>query len=302
MKTHVPSEQEALKRTIEETSKTPKQLYREREKRIWDAIQLKEPDRVPVVFGGTFFAAKYAGLPFSSAYYDAASWKEAYKRTMLDFGPDAYGTGGGNDSGLALETLDPRQMLWPGGPLHPNAPYQFIEGEYMKADEYEIFLDDPTDFILRYYLPRAYGALAHLSRLPPLRERFQGLPSLTTLFATPEFQEVARTLSKAGEAQTRWREGMGNFAEEMAAIGFPTIMQRGGAGGAPFESISSYLRGMQGAMIDMYQRPEKLLAVSEKMSRWQIARATPADPQKTGKQKLGGGGGILRGADGFMSR
>jgi hypothetical protein len=41
---------------------------------------------VPVVLGGTYFAAKYGGLTFSSAYYDVAAWKEAFKKMLVDFG------------------------------------------------------------------------------------------------------------------------------------------------------------------------------------------------------------------------
>jgi hypothetical protein len=285
------------------TGKTPEELYKEREDRLADAIRLKEPDRVPVVLGGTFFAARYAGIPFSSAYYDAPAWKEAYRRTMLDFEPDAYGTGGGTDSGLALEALAPGQVLWPGGTLPEDAPYQYIEQEYLKEDEYDLFLDDPTDYILRYYLPRAYGALAPLSGIPPLRERFAAVPATTPIFTSPEFQQVAKALYKAGQAQAKFRLEMGNFTEEMAAIGFPAIMREGrGAGGAPFETMSSRLRGMRGVMMDMYRQPEKLLAACDKILRWQIMRAVQPGPEKAGHLNIVAGGGVLRGADGFMSK
>jgi hypothetical protein len=282
------------------SGRSPRELYQEREKRITDAVQLREPDRVPVVLGGTFFAARYAGLPFASAYYGASAWKAAYKKTMLDFTPDAYGTGGGTDSGLALEALDPRQTLWPGGNLPPDAPYQFIEGEYLKENEYDLFLDDPTDYILRYYLPRAYGALASFSKLPPLRERFGSVPGITPLLASPEFQKTAKALLKAGQAQAKFRQEIGKFEEEMAEIGFPPISRGNGAGGAPFEMLSSRLRGMRGAMMDMYKQPEKLLAACDKILKWQIARAV--EPNKTGKLNIAGGGGVLRGADNFMSK
>ena len=284
------------------TAKSPAELYQEREKRIRDTVNLREPDRVPVVMGGTLFAARYAGLQFAAAYYDAPAWKEAYKKTMLDFQPDAYGTAGGGDSGLALEALDPKQTLWPGGPLPPDVPWQYIEAEYMKPDEYDLFLDDPSGYILCYYLPRVYGSLQPLAKLPPPRSLMGGITGLATLLATPDFRKTARALLKAGQAQAKWRDLMGQFEDEMADLGFPTVMQRGGAGGAPFETLSSRLRGMRGAMVDMYQRPDKVLAASEKMMKWQMTRNTPADPKKRGNPKLGGGGGILRGADGFMSK
>ncbi|HTY63926.1 MAG TPA: hypothetical protein VMG30_16885 [Acidobacteriota bacterium] len=61
----------------------------------------------------------------------------------------------------------------------------------MKADEYDMFLNDPSGFMIRRYLPRIYGTLAPLSKLPPLDSMFIGLEYLTPLFATPEFLKMA---------------------------------------------------------------------------------------------------------------
>ena len=65
--------------------KTAKQLRREREKRLTDAIQLRIPDRVPVTCPIGYFAAKYTGIPFSAAYYDYDAWYAAYEKTLRDF-------------------------------------------------------------------------------------------------------------------------------------------------------------------------------------------------------------------------
>ncbi len=87
----------------------------------------------------------------------------------------------------------------------------------------------------------------------------------------------------------------------MAALGYPPHGHMGGVGGAPFDTVSDFLRGMQGTMIDMYRRPQKLIAACEKILEWRLARATPADPNKRGSPKrlfLP----LHRGAEGFMSR
>lgn len=283
--------------------KAPEQLFDERAKRIWDAAQLKQPDRVPVVLGGTLFAARYGGLDFASAYYEPIAWKQAYLKMMMDFEPDAYGTSGAADSGLVLEALDPKETLWPGGNLPPDAPYQYIEQEMMKEDEYDIFLSDPADFTVRYYLPRVYGVLAPLAKLPPLRTMTgTGFSGMVGMFARPEFLQLAERVHRAAQEQVKWRQIMGNWAQELNSLGFLSVQGTGGAGGAPFEQISSRLRGMRGAMIDIYRRPEKLLAASEMVLGWSLARATPPDLTKRGNPQIGGGGGVLRGAEGFMSR
>ena len=123
-------ENQRLREEIEKKhGKTPEQLYQEREKRLFDAVQMKVPDRVPVVFGGTFFPCKYAGIPYSAAYYDAEAWKYAYRKVLLDFEPDGYGVAGA-ESGLALEVLDSNYTLWPGGKLPPDVGLQVVEDEF----------------------------------------------------------------------------------------------------------------------------------------------------------------------------
>ncbi len=35
----------------------------------------------------------------------------------------------------------------------------------MKADEYDVLINDPTDFFMRHYLPRVFNALSGWSTL-----------------------------------------------------------------------------------------------------------------------------------------
>lgn len=285
------------------TGKTPEELYEEREKRVRDAIELKEPDRVPVLLGSTYFAAKYTGLPPAAAYYDAIAWKEANKKMIVDFEPDLYRVSAGTGSGLVFETLDDRQTRWPGGNLPPDSTHQFVEGEYMKADEYDLFLADPSDFVMRYYLPRVFATMQPLTKLPPFRTMIaaSSFATITTLFATAEFEQLAQALHKAGQQQKQWSQAMGSFDEEMASLGFPPHGHGGGVGGAPFDVISDNLRGMRGTMIDMFRNPDKLLRATEMILQMRIDQAVPADLKKRGNPKR-----VFiplhRGAEGFMSR
>ena len=50
--------------------KSPEKLYQERERRTQEAIELKVPDRVPVMSLFGFFPARYAGITFEEAMYD----------------------------------------------------------------------------------------------------------------------------------------------------------------------------------------------------------------------------------------
>src|SRR5512136_2023629 len=113
--------------------KSARQIRKEREKRVMDAIALKPTDRVPVLSAIGYFAAKYAGIPSSAAYYDYDAWYAAYEKTLRDFQPDMIYPQG-ISSGKALEILEPKQMRWPGHGVDPYEGHQSIEVDNMKAD------------------------------------------------------------------------------------------------------------------------------------------------------------------------
>ncbi len=123
-----------------EMNKSPVELYDEREKRVRDAIELREPDRVPVVLGMAYFPARYAGVETAAAYYDAAAWTQASKRAICELEPDLYRASSGATCGKALGVLGAQSIRWPGGNLPPNATHQAVELECLKADEYDLFL------------------------------------------------------------------------------------------------------------------------------------------------------------------
>jgi hypothetical protein len=293
-------ELDALRDEIErKTGKTTEQLYEEREKRVRDVIGLKVPDRVP--FAINLNTSRYCGIPNSAAYYDPIGWKRAMRKITLDFEPDMCNAGLPT-SGTALEILDVKNRLWPGGPLPPDYEYQFLEGMFMKEDEYDIFLNDPSDFVVRYFLPRMYGALAPLADLPPLGSIFQGFEGIVPLFNRPEFIKMARSVAKAGEEMTKFRETIGDSYEELARLGFPPFAHigAGGVGGAPYDTVSSFLRGMQGAMTDMFRQPEKLLKLCDMILGQRIERAIAADSGERGNPKRIGMP-LWRGDKAFMS-
>ena len=271
-------ESQLLKKEIEErTGKTIEQLYAERARRVRDVIELREPDRVP--FSVLVEPHRYSGIPNSAAYYDPITLKRTMRKMAVDLEPD-MGESGFPSCGAAMTELGVQNCVWPGGPKPPDYEYQFIEGEYMKEDEYDMFLADPSGFMIRRYLPRVYGALMPLAKLPPLDSMFMGFDGLAPLFASPEFQKMAKRLAKAGKQVEAFRKTVGDTYEELAQLGFPPFARfaPGGVGGAPFDTVTSFLRGMKGSMLDMYRRPEKLLQACEAILERRIAQAFPADP------------------------
>ncbi|MFC1901060.1 uroporphyrinogen decarboxylase family protein [Chloroflexota bacterium] len=304
----------------QKNGKSLAELAREKEQRMVDASQLKVPDRVPVTVQTTVFAARYLGIPLSAMYYDHTAYRMASLITSLEFDIDTVGVGMFANSGTIMGLLDTKNAAWPGGNLPPDTPYQFIEGEYMKQDEYDIFLDDPSDFAFRYYLPRVYGVLAPIPKLPSFRDMIggMGIQVVAAMFTSPEFKKIGEVLVKVNEEQERLRKEQSEFTAELREMGFPPeytggdssggMAARGsagggggvGVGGAPFDMISDFLRGMRGTMLDMYQCPDKLLAACDKLFEWRLAKTVPFAPDARGNPARTFMA-LHRGSDGFMS-
>jgi uroporphyrinogen-III decarboxylase len=114
--------------------------------------------------------------------------------------------------------------------------------------------------------------------------------------ADPEQIAFHEKLVKAGKAAAAVQAEMSTFDAEMEALGH-TNLSPGGAG-APFDIISDSLRGMRGAMTDMYRVPDKLIKVCEMYVQQNLERA--AGYAKVAKNKRVFMA-LHRGSDGFMS-
>jgi len=295
-------EEKRLKDKIEKKhGKTTEELYREREKRLFDALQMKEPDRVPVMLWDVpLLACRYAGLPFSAAYYDAPSWKAAFTAMFEYLEPDGWAVGA-RESGAALEASGTNSVLWPGGNLPPDVGNQVLEREFMKADEYGHFLGDPSDFIVRVWLPRVYESLKPLAKLPPLMNLGTNLSAMSELFTSEDFVPMAEAMKKAGEATAKWNNETGQLNDQMASLGFVNIRPLVGGVQPPFSGFSNNIRTYRGVVFDMFRQPEKLKAALNKLTDYRIATAKPAVKQE-GKLAIGNSDEPHRVSDEFMSR
>jgi len=110
------------------------------------ALLEKRPDRIPVAALGTFLETSLYGVTPYEAMYDVDKMLDAHIRFLQDYGPDYAGTAPLIGWGKVLEILDYKQYRWPGYNLPKDSVYQYVEAEYMLADEYEALIDDPTDF------------------------------------------------------------------------------------------------------------------------------------------------------------
>ena len=275
--------------------KKPEELYQERAKRVADAIQLKVPDRVPLEIAFGYFPAKYTGVPCEAAYYDYDQWLAACKKTVLDFGADVSSVQPFSP-GEVLELVDPKNMMWPGHGAFGT--HQFIEGEFMKPNEYDALLRDPTDYMLRLYLPRVSGAMEPFQMMHSLSSPvggYRGALMMADALSTPEIASAIERLQKAGKELRKWHSKMVAFDEEIQKLGFPPFV--GSLTLAPFDVISDNLRGMKGTMVDMYRQPDKLLEGVDGILKRMVELIPPAVSGAVNTVAIP----LHRGSEGFMS-
>jgi uroporphyrinogen-III decarboxylase len=246
------------------SSPEAEKAYKERVTRFIKAIKLEEPDRVPVMLPAGFLPAFYAGGTLKTAMYDYDELKRAWLKFLDDFEMDTFAGPGFVLPGKMLDSIDYKFHLWPGHGLgDDNWSYQFVEGEYMAPEEYDDFIRDPADWLLRVCLPRAAGAFAGFRRLGPLTP-FIGIPVFyLTQFGDPEVREAVMALLEAGLEGAKWLAAVAEVDQAAREAGVPSLS--GGLCGAPFDLMSDMMRGTKGIMIDMYRRPGKLIEAMERL-------------------------------------
>ncbi len=270
-------------------------LYRERLQRVIDAIKLKEPDRVPTLGGVGHAPARYAGYTAKEVMYDPEKLIAAWTKYMEDIEQDALPSPNVR-SGYLWDLVKPKMYKWAGQGLQENCSPQYVELEFLKADEWDTFIDNPADFHLRTYLPRAYEAAKPLEKLPPLNS-IGGFGAGFGAFADPEIQSVFSTFQKAGELEIEWRKVMMQVERTGKEMGLPVyyVLARGGV---PIDTIGAALRGTVGTINDMFRQPEKLIEYIERDMPKAI-RAIVETADITGVPTVYMP--LHRGADGFMS-
>jgi uroporphyrinogen-III decarboxylase len=252
-------------RDVEFSSPEAERAYKERVTRFIKVIKLEEPDRVPVMLPAGFLPAYYGGGTLKTAMYDYDELKRAWLKFLNDFEMDTFAGPGFVLPGKMLDSIDYKFHLWPGHGLADHiSSYQFIEGEYMTPEEYDAFIRDPADFLLRVYLPRAAGAFAGFQKLRPLTP-FIGIPVFyITQFGDPEIRESVQALLDAGLEGAKWLDAIAEVGQAAREAGVPSLS--GGLCGAPYDLMSDMMRGTKGIMLDMYRRPDKLLEAMERLT------------------------------------
>jgi uroporphyrinogen-III decarboxylase len=251
---------------IEFASAAVEEAYQRRIQMFIDAIALKKPERIPVSPGSGFYPFVYAGITSEEAMYDYEKLACALRKYHQDFLPDTVAGTTLYGPGRVLEILDYKLYRWPGHGVPPNEPYQCVEDEYMRADEYCWLINDPSDFFLRTYLPRVLGALAPLSMLGRFSSIVE-LPSVPTSmipFGHPQVRETLEKILRAGQEAVQWIQACRAIDREIkATLGLIGLV--GGYTKAPFDIVGDTLRGTRAIMLDKFRRPKEVLAAVDRL-------------------------------------
>jgi hypothetical protein len=249
-------------------SSQAKESYNIRAKRFKDVYNLREPDRVPVSLPLGNLHLTLNGANMRTAMYDYNNALEACLKFNARYSEELeFFASPAATSGKVLDLLDYRLYSWPGHGLPAEAPgFQFIESEYMKAEEYDDLIRDPSDFWFRTYLPRVFGAFEPFKLVQSATDitEIVNLNQLAPL-ARPEMQSTLQKLLEAGREYQKIEETIGPYSRSGPSMGFPRE-PRDLFAKAPFDSLGDTLRGTTNIMKDMYRRPDKVIQACDKLA------------------------------------
>lgn len=239
-------------------TKNAQELAKERLARIEAAINLEEPDRVPLCGIGGDIIPAYAGMTQHEFAYDYEKAAQAIEKYLRDFPCDwASASISGLDgrvfsmafsesdavapittfiTGSMHDALGDKYYRYPGKEISEDSTPQFVGGTFMEADEYDQLIEDPVKFIAETVLPRACVNLS-------------------------EPRQAMSTWVKFGMEFSRFSSAGRQIGKIAAGLGYPSIPMGGAY--APLDIIGDFLRGINNAVLDIRRYPDKVKKAAE---------------------------------------
>ena len=274
--------------------------YRARATRLKKAILLEgEPDRVPVCALTGLYPATVKGITPYEAMHDYPLAAKAWLDCNHELQPDSLiAPIFAAIPARAFATLDVQVLSWPGHGVAKTAGFQYNEKEWMQADEYDLLIDDPTDFLLHVWLPRTVAGMKGFAKLTSPLDMVEVVagPGYMMRWADPEVQESVAKLKAAGEECQAWGGTFFPMLGQLVAEGWPGTI--GAMSLAPFDFIGDTLRGTRGIIMDMFRQPDVLLEACDRVAKlcvkWVTRNASPFTPPCVFMP-------LHKGADSFMN-
>lgn len=246
-------------------SKEKERLYNERKARYLCAMDRGTPDRIPIRFLMQEAVAKIAGYTTQEVSCDynlaflatrLAGEKLGCDSVMLNAIWSTYPVG---------KAANWKYLHIPGVDVNMNSVLQFSEPHteedaFLREEEYEEFIDDPTAFLANKWFSRATDRVAQKGQPVTFDHN-------TTLMAGA--MAYANYMNAFGPAADRLKY-------ESALVGANAGMIK-----APFDILCDKFRGFVGTAIDTIEDPKTVLRACEALMPHIVANAlSGADPNR----------------------
>jgi uroporphyrinogen-III decarboxylase len=222
------------------------QRYQERLARYTTALRNEQPDCVPIRPFVAEWVGRYAGYTCQELAHDYPKALDAVLKCAADFDWDAMVPNMIATWTGMLQAFGLRYYAIPGIDLPPDVGHQYreppVEDAYMRPDEYDHLIEDPTGYLFNVWFPRVATPLS------PLGEPVTFAHNLALVKG---IMAMLQFLGDLGVQSQRLREQTG------------TATAIAGMLRAPFDMLADKLRGYLGLVEDLQERPAKVLAACE---------------------------------------
>ncbi len=240
------------------------QLYQQRLKRYTTALRNEKPDQIPIRPFVAEFTAKYAGYTCAQVAHDYRLAFEAACKCAADFDWDAVVANMVYVWTGLTQAVGLKYYAVPGIDIPEDVGFQYREPSkeqaWMRPDEYDLLIKDPTGFLYNTWLPRVSQDVTSPGESNTMRNNLSFL--------------------KGGMAMLSYFNAFGPQIERLRTES-GTVSAIAGILKAPFDIIADKLRGYLGLAEDLFERPEKVKAACEALMPHLLHVAlTSADPNK----------------------
>ena len=230
--------------------------FEARYKRMLDAMEMREPDRVPINPLVQTYPVLHAGYTVAECLYDVDKGIDAYIQFALEYEPDAAPGMAYNNFGMGpvMELQRSKTMTWAGAPdgkIGENSIHQFIEFPVLLEEDMPQFRRDYTGWLLQKGFPKTSGLLEPFADLNLAAGGLMGADMMIRqFFSRPDVLEMLDTMQKIGEMSAEINGKVMAAQMKFEDMGFPNWS--GGGAGVPFDAYSDVHRGTLDSMVDMY--------------------------------------------------
>jgi len=245
-------------------AKDMEQIYAVRLNRYVTAMRNEKPDKIPIRPFVAEFTAEYAGYTCQEVTHDFEKAFAAARKCAADFDWDAVV---GNMvyvwTGLT-EAIGLKYYGVPGIDVPPDRGFQYIEPPeekaFMKPEEYDELIEDPTGYLFNVWLPRVSSDVSARGEPTSYRNNLSFL--------------------KGGMAMVTYFNAFGK-QNALLRSESGTVSAISGILKAPFDILADKLRGYIGLIMDLFERPDEVLAACEAlMPHLTYVALSSADPEK----------------------